>query len=100
MTSKIETILKHEATLNQLEALGDQLRPLLETWEQLLPEYQKLMAYYGSPQWLADYEASNKGEFDAISCAILNQDAVYDLYRKHRDLSFKMMRTALDYLEH
>lgn len=99
MDKRIENIKKQEANFDKLDAILNQLRTLVDDWESLQPNFKELMDYYGSAQWFEDVEASNKGEFKGIKAGILSEDAVYNLYSAQRTLNFKMIRTALDYLE-
>lgn len=99
MKTHIPTIQKHEATLNKAEQLQRQLQSLLNEWEALHPDFQALMAYYGSPQWQHDVEASNNGELTDIEHGVLSEDAVFNLYAELRQVNFKMIRCALNYIE-
>lgn len=49
---------------------------------------EELTAYYDSPQWLADYESDERGEFPSdLKRGVLSQDAVYELLWDIRRLS-------------
>lgn len=99
MEKRIENIQLHEKTLDKANALINELENWLDKWGELHPDFQNLMKYYGSPQWQEDVDTSNKGTFSDFPHGVLSQDAVYDMYTNQRNLNFKMIRTALDYLE-
>lgn len=99
MEQRINNIKKLEVILDKATALFNDLEQMIEELEKFHPEFQKLMNYYGSEEWMQDVEDSNKGIFDDIKCGVLSEDAIYNLYTQQRFLHFKMMRIALDYLE-
>lgn len=76
---RIAAVRKHEATCHALEAALDDFASSLTRLKQLGPRYDALVRYYESPAWRADYDASNRGAFDGISCGVLSEDTVYDL---------------------
>lgn len=99
MTCSVIHIKKHEAALDRVQQLMERMNAVMTEWEQCLPEFEGLMAYYGSEQWHEDVRASDEGALESVKCGVLSQDAVYNLYAEQRALHFKMMRLALDYLE-
>lgn len=99
MAHLVTHIKEHEAALDRMQQLVERMNTVVMEWEQCLPEFKKLMAYYGSEQWHEDVQASNEGALEGVKCGVLSQDAVYNLYAEQRALHFKMMRLALDYLE-
>ena len=49
---------------------------------------EELTAYYDSPQWLADYEADERGELPPdLKRGVLSQDGVYNLLSDIQRLS-------------
>lgn len=75
---QLENIQKMETLLSQIEHFNDEARQFLEKWENMLPKVQELDEYYGSEQWRADHEASNKGEIpEGISHGVLGEDLAY-----------------------
>lgn len=49
---------------------------------------EELITYYDSPQWLADYEADERGELPPdLKRGVLSQDGVYDLLSDIQRLS-------------
>lgn len=88
-----------EAVYDDLQKIVDEVQAAAEKWENAREQYQKLMKYYFEGDWMQDFELSNSKDFPPIKCGILSEDALYDFYGQNRELSFKVMRTALDYLE-
>lgn len=99
MDKRIKNIEQQENTLDKAEILIEQLENLIYKWENLHPDFTKLMDYYGSTEWIKDMEESNQGVFEDIKCGVLSEDAVYNLYTRQRNLNFRMVRIAIDYLE-
>lgn len=99
MEKRISQIQKQEQSLNRANDLIEKLESLIEDWQKLRPQFSELMEYYGSEQWHDDVEDSNEGAFKDFPHGVLSEDAVYDMFHRQRELNFKMMRVALDYLE-
>lgn len=99
ITKQIENIQNQEAALDKGTELVRNLETLIAEWQRFQPDFNELMAYYGSAQWHEDVKASNEGALEDVKCGVLSEDAVHDLYGDQRALNLKMMRVALDYLE-
>lgn len=99
MNKQRKNIEQQEATLDKGVELVRSLEALIVEWQRFHPEFNELMAYYGSAQWHEDVKASNEGALEGVKCGVLSEDAVHDLYGEQRALNLKMMRVALDYLE-
>ena len=99
MEERISNIQKQEQNLNEVVDLLDKLEPLIEAWQKLQPQFEELMEYYDSLQWLDDVDDSNLGAFKDIPHGVLSQDAVFDMFHRQRKLNFKMIRVALNYLD-
>ena len=99
MKHRIQNIRQHEETLDKAEALLTDLKSVAEEWQQLFPAYVKLIDYYQSPQWIEDYESSNKGQFPSLKCGVLSQDAVYNLISKVREVSILLMKAGIKGIE-
>ncbi|WP_392419843.1 DUF4298 domain-containing protein [Capnocytophaga canis] len=80
MTQKqLQNITKMEEILNRIEDFTPKAEKFLKQWQELLPEVQKLNAYYGSDQWQKDYYASNRGEIpEGIPHGVLSEDFAYN----------------------
>ncbi len=99
MQKRIENIQKQEENLDQLNELFDKLEHLLDEWNALSTNYEQLIEYYESSQWLEDYDAYEDGNFRDIKCGVLSQDAVYNTIMRQRELSFKLIRLSLEKIE-
>lgn len=98
-SKNIDRIQKQEAILNSVDFALNELEAVLQNLETLLPHFKELMKYYGGEDWFDDMEASEKSDFPNIPRGVLSQDAVYNLFQIQRELQFKNIRLALDYLE-
>lgn len=54
MKERIQNIQQHEETLDKMESLITELEAVAEKWQQLQPDYIKLIEYYDSEQWIKD----------------------------------------------
>lgn len=100
MDERIKNIENQEKNLDDLVALTNNLESLVDRWITFKPQFDALMSYYTGQAWMQDVEDSNNEMFPKdLKCGVLSEDAVYDIFRQQRDLNFKMIRIALDYLE-
>lgn len=99
MKDRIENIQKHELSLNRANELLNKLETIIEEWKKFNPNFLELMEYYQSPEWMEDFDAGNKGVFKDINCGILSEDGIFNMFQRQRELNFKMIRVALNYLE-
>lgn len=95
-----EHISQMEAILDSHQALLDQLEPMLDAFSAHQAEYRRLAEYYGSEQFLKDYDASNSPSFPQdIKCGVLSEDAVYNLLTDNHQIVLRMLEIALDILK-
>lgn len=98
--NRYERIARMESILDAHQALVDQLEPLLDAFAAHQKTYRRLIAYYDSPQFLRDHEASNRGDFPKdLKCGVLSEDAVFDLLGDNRRLAARMLDIAADILK-
>ena len=77
---RIARVCEMEKALNQWVDLGNKGETLLEEMTANLPSLERLIAYYSSPDWMHDYDASNEGLFPPDRPhGVLSEDAVFDL---------------------
>lgn len=77
---RIRRVREMETALNEWTDLGNQGEALLEAMTTKLPSLERLVAYYSSPDWRLDYDASNEGLFpEDLPQGVLSEDAVFDL---------------------
>ena len=100
MKQQIKRVSKMESYLDESTAAIRELSEALEKYESIQDKYYELEAYYGSENWLADYDADSAGEFpDDLKRGVLSEDAVYDLITEHRELMAGLQRAVLRCLE-
>ena len=93
--TQTERIRKMESYLDEAEETMAKLADAMDAYEKVQDKYYELGSYYGSPDWMADYEADEAGELPAdLKRGVLSEDAVYDLITDHGDL-MKRMRSAV-----
>lgn len=81
---KLRNIAEMEQILNKTESFNAETQHFLAKWEALLPEIEKLSDYYYNGEWMADYEAANRGEIPAeMPHGVLSEDAVYNVTGEH-----------------
>ena len=58
---RIARIREMETALNKWVDLGNKGEELLEVMTSHLPSLERLVAYYSSPDWMRDHDASDEG---------------------------------------
>ncbi len=73
------------------------LEAALADYEQELRDLKKLSDYYGSANWLKDYEDDEKGKFPAeLRRGVLSEDLIYNILMDNREI-VKQMGRLIDY---
>jgi hypothetical protein len=87
-----------------LDAAAEALRALdsaLTQYAAVRPRLEQLIAYYESPQWLADYDADSAGLLPSdLKRGVLSEDAVYNLLADHDRLLALMGQFTKETEEH
>ena len=97
---KIERIREMESCLDASEKAVRDLSEALSAYEEVQPLYRKLIDYYGSDQWMQDFEDDEAGKFPKeLKRGVLSEDAVYDLLTENRELMVRMLRLVTAALE-
>lgn len=97
---RLKNIQEKEETLNKVEGFFKEADALLERWKALEPEFKKLTDYYGSEDWLKDYEASNRGEIpEGMPHGVLSQDLIYNAMNEERRLVMAYLRHIVTLLD-
>ncbi len=97
---QIQRIQKMEHCFDASENAVRQLSEALSAFEEAQPLYRMLSDYYGSDQWLQDYEDDEAGKLPRdLKRGVLSQDAVYDLLTENRELLVRMLRLVTGALE-
>ena len=76
-----------ESILDNAVQRIDELEKLIEEFKALQPKIQELESYYTSPQWKADYEADETGQFPAnLKRGVLSEDGIWNMLERNRML--------------
>ena len=97
---QIERIMKMEQYLDASEKAIRELSEALSAFEEVQPQYRQLSDYYGSDQWMEDYEDDEAGKLPKdLKRGVLSEDAVYDLITENREVLVRMLRLVTAALE-
>ena len=97
---QIKRIEKMEANLDEARFAVDKLAEALSGYEEIQDKYYELANYYGSVQWMDDYESDEEGELPAdLKRGVLSEDAVYNLISDHNNLMIRLQKAVLRSLE-
>ena len=97
---QIERIMKMEQYLDASEKANRELSEALSAFEEVQAQYRQLSDYYGSDQWMEDYEDDEAGKLPKdLKRGVLSEDAVYDLTTENRELLVRMLRLVTAALE-
>ena len=74
---RIARIREMETALNEWTDLGNKGEELLEEMTTHLPSLERLVAYYSSPDWMRDHDASDEGLLPPdLPHGVLSEDAL------------------------
>jgi hypothetical protein len=89
--NRIERIEQMEQYLNESVKAVRTLSDALEQYDSIQNSLKKLTDYFGSMQWIKDYEADEAGKLPPeLKRGVLSEDAVYDLLTEHHELILRM----------
>ena len=98
--NRIERIKKMEENLDISAAAIAELSAALDKFEAAGPAWKKLSDYYGSVQWMRDFEADEAGKLPKdLKRGVLSEDAVYDLICENRELLARMAKLVSNAIE-
>ena len=98
--NRIQRIREMERCLDVSRKAVDALAEAFAAYEAAQKDYKKLSDYYGSTQWMKDYEADEAGRLPAdLKRGVLSEDAVYDLITDNHDLAVRMLKVITKALE-
>lgn len=84
-----------EKIMEEMEARTEELRTALDGFSAGQKSFSKLIDYYGSQQWMRDYEADEKGKISQdIKRGVLSEDGVYDLIMDYKELLLDLLAVA------
>lgn len=97
---RIDRINEMEKNLDVSAEAISALAAALEKYEKAQLEWKKLSDYYGSTQWMRDYEADEAGKLPKdLKRGVLSEDTVYDLIIDNRDLLARMAKLVAKAIE-
>ena len=97
-TERIETM---ERYLDEAREAVNRMQEALEVYEAAQKGYRRLCDYYGSTQWMRDFEADEAGKLPAdLKRGVLSEDAVYDLITDNQELTARMLKLLAQAAEH
>lgn len=100
MEKQLENISEMENILSSTTDLVQKMGDLLSQWENNIPEFKKLMDYYGSKQWHDDIAAFDEGKIPKnLPCGILSEDGIYNVYGDFRALSIQLIKAGTSGVE-
>ena len=98
--NRIDRIREMERCLDVSRQAVDELERAFAVYEAVQKDYKKLSDYYGSPRWMADFEADEAGKLPPdLKRGVLSEDAVYDLITDNHDLAVRMLKVIAKALE-
>ena len=97
---RISRISRMEQYLDASSEAVKKLSEALDGYEAVQKQYKKLSDYYGSADWMKDFEADEAGKLPKdLKRGVLSEDAVYDLIIENRELVIRMLKLASSALE-
>jgi hypothetical protein len=91
-TDRVSSI---EKIMDEMQTGVSELRTALDRFSDGQKRYGRLIDYYGSTQWLKDYEADEAGKLPAdLKRGVLSEDGMYDLILEYKELLIDLLATA------
>ncbi|MBR2674932.1 MAG: DUF4298 domain-containing protein [Mogibacterium sp.] len=98
--NQIKRIEAMELNLELSKRVVKELGNALEKYEAAQDIYYELANYYGSVQWMNDYEADEEGNLpENLKRSVLSEDEVYDLITEHTELMIRLQKAVLRSME-
>ena len=99
--NRIQRIEAMERYLDEAREAVDRMQEAMEVYENAQKGYRRLCGYYGSTQWMRDYEADEAGKLPAdLKRGVLSEDAVYDLITDNNELTARLLKLLAQAAEH
>lgn len=96
---RLERITYFENALTTLTAASRELDAALERFAAAQSQALELEEYYFGGQWLADFEADERGELPPdLPRGVLSEDGVYNALEESRALLLRMRELAGEFL--
>ena len=98
--NRIDRIAKMENNLDVSAEAIEELSAALDKFEAAQKAWKQLSDYYGSTQWMRDFEADEAGKLPKdLKRGVLSEDTVYDLIIDNRDLVVRMAKLVASAIE-
>ena len=98
--NRIDRIKSMEECLDASKEAAEALAAALDKYEAVQPKRKKLSDYYGSVQWMRDYEADEAGKLPKdLKRGVLSEDAAYDIICDNRELVSRMAKLVANAIE-
>lgn len=97
---QLKRISYFENILDRHTEITERFGAALSEFRKAQSAYGELKEYYGSAEYMNDWESSNSGDFpENMKCGVLSEDAVFDLIGDNHALAIEMIEAALEILK-
>lgn len=97
---QIKRIKKMEEYLDISEKAIEEFSLSFEKYEAAQKALKELSDYYGSSEWMRDYEDDEAGRLpDDLKRGVLSEDAVYNMLTKNHEIIVRMMKVITGALD-
>ncbi len=87
-----DQIRQMEEILDRHTEILNEVAKALDALEENQEAYERLKEYYGSQDFMEDFEKSNKGELPKdLKCGVLSEDAIFDLIGDNYQTAIRML---------
>lgn len=92
---RTDRVSSMEKIMDEMQTGVSELRTALDRFSDGQKRYGRLIDYYGSTQWLKDYEADEAGKLPAdLKRGVLSEDGMYGLILEYKELLIDLLATA------
>ena len=92
---RTDRVSSMEKIMDEMQTGVSELRTALDRFSDGQKRYGRLIDYYGSTQWLKDFEADEAGNLPAdLKRGVLSEDGMYDLILEYKELLIDLLATA------
>ena len=96
---QIERIEMMEGLLNRAKDAVEAFDEALEEFASVQEGIMVLDNYYGSEEWMQDYDDDEAGKLPAdLKRGVLSEDALFDLLTDNKQLFVRLMEMATEYV--
>ena len=90
--TQVERIQHMETALDDVSNGLAQMSAAVDRYNEILPKIRELSAYYGSADWIRDFDDDREGKLPAdLKRGVLSEDGVYDALIDHRDVLRRLL---------